>query len=106
MGLSGQASWLWTVTDRFLMISRLTNLYNTFKTDADGFLEGRRNWFNRTRASSSFTYFIENRLALSLSVRYSINYDGDITGQQVFDRRQSGLGFTADVRYYFSRNLY
>ncbi|MCW9707105.1 hypothetical protein [Fodinibius salsisoli] len=101
-----ELSWLWNLADRFLMNTQLSNLYNTFKREDDGFLDGRRSWYNRSQLSSSFIYFIENRLAFNVAVRYSLNYNSLNLSEEFYDKRDTRLSFSAGVKYYFSRNLY
>lgn len=101
-----EANWLWNVTDRFLMNTRLINRYDATKQKADEYFDGGRSWVNDSVLSSSFTYFIENRLAFNINARYNLSYFGETASQEVFNRRVRRLSFNAGVQYYFSRNLY
>lgn len=98
-----QASWLWTVTDRFLLETQLINHYGDSKLE--GGLDGK-GWGNNTNLSTDFIYFVENRLALNLGAGYTVSYFGFPGSTESFDRRVTGLNFRAGIQYYFSRHLY
>jgi len=106
MNIFARVSWLWNLTDRFLLSSQLNNRYNAIKFEEDFFNSDHRRWSNSTVLGSSLIYFIENRLAINAGLNFLLRYNGDTNSSFSFDRRIFSTRLNAGIRYYFSRNLY
>lgn len=97
-------SWLWTITDRYLLTTSLRNLYSkpVYKeriTDSDQFR-------NKTYLTSSFSYFIENRLSLTGSLSTDLNFYEQENTDRFRNARDLSWSVMVSVRYYFARNLF
>ncbi len=97
-------SWLWTITDRYLLTTSLRNYYSkpVYKeriTDSDQFR-------NKTYLTSSFSYFIENRISLTGSLSADLNFYEQENTDQLHNVRDLGWSIMVSVRYYFARNLF
>lgn len=96
---NSSASWLYSITDRFLMNNVLTFL----RVGRDG------NPINRLLFRSSFDYFIENRFSLFANVDYHYAWDSTQTfvdGSLIESFDERDIRFTAGLRYYLKRGLF
>lgn len=103
--ITGQIQWLWNVADRYILKTQLTDNYNGYKSD-DLYYQHRVLWRNHSSIGTNLIYFIENRMAISGGILYSLNYRGDSSNNNSFDARDTALSYTVGLRYYFNRKLY
>ncbi|MEX0844145.1 MAG: hypothetical protein WD022_02645 [Balneolaceae bacterium] len=97
-------SWLWTITDRYLLTTSLRNYYSkpVYKdriTDSDQFT-------NDTYLTGSFSYFIENKLSLTGSLSAKLGFYEQQRTDATYDTNQIRWSAAVNVRYYFARNLF
>ncbi|MEL7832607.1 hypothetical protein [Fodinibius sp. Rm-B-1B1-1] len=104
-----EVNWLWNVTDRFLFQSAIRNIYGRTKfedTGGVGTPSEISEWDNRVLLNSSLNYFLENSLALNVSVGSQLLHQGDNQTESQLDRRFLSWNVNVGARYYFNRNLY
>jgi len=101
-------NYLWNITDRFLLRSELTNLYSRSKLKGFSIGGGMDyyQWFNQLMLRNNFSYFVENRLALTLSLNSRLSHTGNTQSDTTLDARRFSWSAGLGLRYYFSRNLY
>ena len=102
---TGSFEWLWNVADRYILKTRLIDNYHANKSSSLS-IRDHISWINYTSLGTNLIYFIENRMALTGGILYSLNYRGDSSSNNRFDLRGSALSYTAGLRYYFDRKLY
>ncbi|MAO63964.1 MAG: hypothetical protein CL666_03100 [Balneola sp.] len=101
-----QFSWLWTITDRYLLETSFNNHYEkpVFKER----IFNERQYQFQSYVRSALTYFIENRL--SLTGRVLLGFDKDRQDNRNQDLQTTTNSFrwqaSFNLRYYFDRNLY
>lgn len=107
--LQASVNYLWNVTDRFLLQSELSNIYSRSKFEgfSIGGGEDYSRWTNRLLLANNFSYFLENRLSLTLSLDSILIHTGDTLNDDVIlEARRFNWSAGLGLRYYFSRNLY
>lgn len=101
-------NYLWNITDRFLFRSELNNLYSRSMLQESSIGGGTDyyQWFNRLMLDNNFSYFVENRLALTLSLKSRLSHNGNTQSDATLEARRFNWSAGLGLRYYFSRNLY
>lgn len=97
-------SWLWTITDRYLLTTSLRNFYSkpVFK---ERITENKR-FANETYLTGSFSYFIENRLSLTGSLSANLDLNEQENTSNKYNLRRIRWSAMISLRYYFARNLF
>lgn len=108
--LNGGVSWLWTVTDRVLIQSSLSDSYSRTRYEADDsasdVYENYSGWENRLALNAGVNLFIENSLQLNISANPFLIHAGTTDNEHILNFRSLRWQLAAGLRYYFSRNLY
>ncbi len=102
-------NWLWSVADRWLIVTTLLNDYMRRKRTLNqqvGDPADLINWTNRIILSSDVNYFIENQLSLTVGLNGQLRHNGNNQDESILDSRNFASSLTVGLRYYFSRNLY
>ncbi|MDR8391250.1 hypothetical protein NC796_08880 [Aliifodinibius sp. S!AR15-10] len=100
--------WLWTVSDRWFLNTEVRNRYSRIKrTIANDLGSGNSTrWTNNLSLSSYLTYFLENKLAITVRFTPFLYHRRGITSDSKIMTREFDINMSVDVKYYFIRNLY
>lgn len=104
--LLAEFSWLWTITDRYLLTTKLQNYFE--KPVYKERLYNVEQYRNQSYIRSELTYFIENKLALSADLSLGLEQRGNNNHNNGLDHTTNTFRWqcSVNVRYYFARNLF
>lgn len=103
-------NWLWSVADRWLLRTGLSNEYRLFDqmhNPNNNESEKRRNWTDHIFLNNDLSYFVLNKVAINVYLNSQLRYNRSRFGNSPVDKkREFYLNYGISMRYYFSRNLY